>query len=84
MFPGFDILLTSTAGPSAPNSPVYLGIDLSQETNVAGASVIAIEATGAVPEPGSGAGMVVLTAGLVTRGRRRWGAELEAGRARSV
>jgi len=70
LFPGYDILLTSTTGFSAGAGGVAdLGIDFSQDTDAATAGLTVTEVA-AVPEPATAAGIVLGAAGLLL-GRRK-------------
>jgi hypothetical protein len=70
LFPGYDVLLTSTAGftPGA-GGVADLGIDFSQDTDQATPGLVVTEVA-AVPEPATAAGAVLGAAGLLL-GRRK-------------
>jgi hypothetical protein len=68
LFPGYDILLTSTAGYAGPASD-DLDIDFSQDTDTATPGLTVVGAA-AVPEPATAAGAVIGAAGLLL-GRRK-------------
>jgi hypothetical protein len=64
LFPGYDILLTG----SPNSSTASLGLDFTQETNVAGVTVADVAA---VPEPASAAGILLGATGLLLGRRKR-------------
>jgi hypothetical protein len=68
LFPGYDILLTSTAGYAGPATD-QLDIDFSQDTDTATPGLTVVGAA-AVPEPATAAGAVLGAAGLLL-GRRK-------------
>jgi hypothetical protein len=70
LFPGYDILLTSTAGFTAgSNGAADLGFDFSQDSDAATPG-LTVTAVAAVPEPATTAGLVIGAAGLLL-GRRK-------------
>jgi hypothetical protein len=69
LFPGYDVLLVSTAGFSAPGGVADLGIDFSQDTDAATPGLVVTEVA-AVPEPATLAGIVLGASGLLL-GRRK-------------
>jgi hypothetical protein len=71
LFPGYDVLLTSTASSPASGGAAELSFDFSSagEGNTADAG-ITVTGVAAVPEPATAAGIVLGAAGLLL-GRRR-------------